>query len=212
MRNRNLFGTLFIACVLLLAEVPAFAQFNQGGISQTRKANDIVWTTTSGANLGRLDNDNARVGTAGVAQSFTITSAKDVTTNGTDITFTALDSFGTAVPFAVFDIFLSDSTTGAGLTLTTGSGSSGTLGGVTAGKTQSGACDSAAVSGLSIDSTNGTCLAVLITKKSLRVMANASGSYVWQIIDSAKTLWVPVATASFGTTTVGAALTAAKYQ
>lgn len=108
------------------------------------------------------------------------------TTNIALVTITARNEIGRAVPYAVFDVFLSDSAAGADVTATTASGA------VTAG------------------TSGGAVLGILTTKKVIRVQANASGVFILSITDSAKTAF-KVAVVLDGLTTVVATLATASY-
>ena len=103
------------------------------------------------------------------------------------VTFQVQDALGSAVS-AVFnlDVFLSDASTGIGLTGTTASG------------------------GIA-DGASGKTLSIMTSAKALRVQTDATGKYILQIIDSSKTTFYPCANLAGQGVTVGAQLTAASY-
>jgi hypothetical protein len=86
-------------------------------------------------------------------------------TNATLVTLTVHNAQGALSGPKIFDVYLSDSTAGVGLTATTASGA---VGDKTAG-------------------TTGTVIATLTTKKALRVQSLAAGTYQLSITDTAKT-------------------------
>ena len=104
------------------------------------------------------------------------------------ITIQAVDYFGVAMSQVInFDLWLSDATTGAGLTATTASGA------VAAGA-------------------SGADLATLTTKKALRVQTDATGKYILSITDTAKTAFkVCAQVPDSGVTVVGATLATGNY-
>lgn len=85
--------------------------------------------------------------------------------NKTLVTITVQNANGAALPHSVCDLYLSDDADGLGVTAVTASGA---VGDKTAG-------------------TTGTVLAILTTKKVLRVKAIANGTYQLSITDTAKT-------------------------
>ena len=125
-------------------------------------------------------------GGAGIPSQVTITNAAGGTQYYSNITFQVSDIAGNAVK-AVFDIdvYLSDAATGAGLTGSTASG------------------------GISV--TTGTQLDAMVASKSLRVLTDANGVVVMQIIDSAKSLFYPAAILGGRSASVGKQLTASSY-
>lgn len=109
------------------------------------------------------------------------------TANVTLVTMHVKDYFGVNVAGPVnMDIWLSDATTGAGLTATTASGA------VAAGA-------------------SGTDFAVLTTKKAIRVQTNASGVYILSITDTAKTAFKVCAQLGGKKAAVGVTLATASY-
>ena len=106
--------------------------------------------------------------------------------NKTKVTLTARNANGVRVPYAVFDLFLSDSAAGAGLTAVTASGA------------------------VANDGASGADIGTLTTKKALRVQANASGVYALSITDTAKTAF-KVCVALDGLPFVVTTLSAASY-
>lgn len=106
--------------------------------------------------------------------------------NGTKITITARNANGAPVPRASFDVILSDSATGAGLTAVTASGA------------------------VANDGVSGADIGVPTAKKALQVQANANGVYALSITDTAKTPF-KVAVLMDGLTSVVATLVTASY-
>lgn len=199
-----------IFLLILAAPLATFAQFNAGGIQQVRTSNNVQWKNASGTNIAMLDNETPRFAISGQAQYFSFAYTTDATTNGVDITVTAKDGYDAVVPYAIFDFQLSDTATGLGLTVTTASGSAGTLS--TTGNA-SGTCDLSSIAGFTaVSNANGSCLGTLTTKKAFHVQANSAGQWVLQLIDSAKTLFYPVAITPTAGIWVGTRLTAANYK
>jgi hypothetical protein len=107
--------------------------------------------------------------------------------NVTTVTITARNPNGSAVAGAMFDVFLSDSATGDGLTAT-------------------------AASGTVVNNGAGQDLETVTSKKHLRVQAGSVGTYVLEITDSAKTAFKvfvaidgrPVRVATLATASYGA--------
>lgn len=109
--------------------------------------------------------------------------------NVSEVTVTVKDALGVTVPgvFA-FDLWLSDSSAGAGLTATTASGA------------------------VAAKAANGVDLVVYTAKKSQRVQTLATGVYVLSITDTAKTGFFVAATApSGGKVSVSSQLVTASY-
>ena len=109
--------------------------------------------------------------------------------NVTEVTMTVKDGAGNALA-RVFnlDVWLSDATTGEGLTATTASGA------------------------VAAKSASGTDLATLVSKKALRVQTLATGIYVLSITDTAKTAFkVCAQVPGLGKTVVGVTLAAGNY-
>lgn len=133
-----------------------------------------------------LDNDSNRIALLGRPFSVTMTVATDGS-NKTKVTCQLVDIEGTSVSKVMnFDLWLSDATTGAGLTATTASGA------VAAGA-------------------SGADIATLTSKKALRVQSNASGVYILSITDTAKTAFKVCAQMPDGEVIVGATLATASY-
>lgn len=129
---------------------------------------------------------DSRLGVLGKPYSVTFSPAAGAS-NVCEVTITVVDYAGVTVAEAVnFDLWLSDATSGAGVTATTASGA-------VAAKTSSGAD-----------------LAVLTTKKAIRAQTLATGVYILSITDTAKTLFKVCAQID-GKTVVSTALTAAQY-
>lgn len=154
----------------------------------------------------------APLSSANRVSTFTIANAQGAATNETNITYTAKDARGNPVPYAVFDVWVSDQASGEGLSVTAMSGSSGTLTTAT-GVGISGACDVSPAT--PAQQAYGTCLSTVATaggKKAFHVMANSVGRWVWQIVDSAKTLYYPVAVSPNTKPIVGTRLATASYK
>lgn len=110
---------------------------------------------------GTFHANGAKVATGDVG-GFSMTAAAG-TTNVCNVTVTAQDYDGNALAqIVVFDLWLSDAASGAGLTATTASG------GIAAGS-------------------KGAVLGVLTTAKALRVQTDATGTFILSITDTAKT-------------------------
>ena len=108
-------------------------------------------------------------------------------TDETLVTITVKDADGTAVTGpVVFDVLLSDASSGAGLTATT--------------------ADGAVAAGAS-----GVDLATLVSKKALRVQTTAAGVYILSITDSAKTGFRVVAQLPGRKAVVSSALVSGNY-
>lgn len=124
--------------------------------------------------------------TIGVGTAVNITAAAGAA-NIADVSFHMRDGAGNAVAGVfTFDVYLSDAASGAGLTATTASGTV-----------------QAATSG-------GVIIATNVAKKSFSIQTNASGIFILEITDTAKTHFYPVA-ALGGAVTVGAPLTTGNY-
>ncbi len=130
--------------------------------------------------------DDGRLGVLG--KPYTVTAAVAAgSSTVSEITLTVKDYAGNTVAETVnFDLWLSDATSGAGMTATTASGA-------VAAKTSSGAD-----------------LAVLTTKKAIRAQTLATGIYILSITDSAKTAFKVCAQID-GKTIVAATLATASY-
>ena len=159
----------------------------EGRLLALDQAGNLVLDT-----LGRMDATPALgfptlVG-KGIPYGVGITNNVGASTNIANVNFQLQDVAGVAIaaPFA-FDLYLSDSATGAGITATTPSG------------------------GIAAVSSDGTILGVGTTSKSVSVITNASGLFELAITDSAKTGYYPVAVLRNGAIQVGAQLTTASY-
>lgn len=107
--------------------------------------------------------------------------------NISDVTFRVRDGAGNVLTGVFsFQVSLSDAATGAGLTATTASGT------------------------VQAASGGGTVLSTLVAKKAFLVQTNASGAFVLEITDTAKTHFYPVATLN-GAVIVGAQLQTSDY-
>lgn len=125
---------------------------------------------------------------AGKPQTFTMVAAA-AGTNVCEVTITVKDGGGTTVAAPVnFDLWLSDSATGEGLTATTASGT------VTA------------------KAASGAVLGTYTAKKALRVQSLATGIFILEITDTAKTAFkVCAAAPETGLTVVGETLATGDY-
>lgn len=122
----------------------------------------------------------------GLPSEFTIAAAAGAA-NVCNVTFTLVDLAPAAVLTPLlFDIWLSDAATGAGLTATTATGG--------------------------IAAVTGVIWSVQTASKALRVQANASGVFTLAITDTAKTTFFPAAqNPASGLVTVGTRLVTANY-
>jgi hypothetical protein len=135
----------------------------------------------------QLGNTPGLVG-PGIGNNYAITNGPGASANICNVLFQLTDSLGNPLSrVANFEIMLSDSATGAGLTATTPSG------GV------------AAVAG------EGVILSSLVASKLLAVQTNAAGLFGLAITDTAKTPFFPVALRLTAAPAVGAQLTTASY-
>ena len=127
----------------------------------------------------------------GIPTAIGISNGVGAASNIANVTFQMQDCYNNPVAGVFeFDILLSDSAAGLGLTATTASG------------------------GVAAASGGGAVLGALTTSKALRVQTNANGQFVLAITDTAKTGFYPVA--QFGNqganpAIVGAQLTSASY-
>ncbi len=110
-------------------------------------------------------------------------------TNVCEVTVTAKDAAGTAMARAIpIDLWLSDAANGLNVTATTASGA------------------------VAAKASSGTDLGVLTTKKVLRVLTKADGTYILSITDSAKTgFYVAAAVPGTGKVCVSAQLVTGNY-
>lgn len=125
---------------------------------------------------------------AGAAASLTLSPAA-AGANVSEVTLTVKDAAGAAIAGVfIFDVWLSDAATGAGLTAVTSSGT------VTA------------------KAASGVVLSTYTAKKALRVQTLATGVFILEITDSAKTGFYVCATLpSTGVTKVSSQLVTASY-
>lgn len=141
--------------------------------------NKVDGVTATTAELNLVDNMPANI---------TLTAAAGAA-NVSNVTITVKDAAGATIA-GVFnlDVWLSDASTGAGLTGTAASGT------VTA------------------KSASGAVVGTYEAKKALRVQTLASGVFILEITDTAKTTFYPCATLpSTGATVVGARLVTGSY-
>jgi len=134
-----------------------------------------------------LDPSNNPIG-AGQPYTVTMTAAAG-TTNVTEVTMTVVDWEGNtcAAPW-VMNIWLSDATTGAGLTATTASGA------------------------VAAKASSGADFGTLTSKKALMVQTLATGVYILSITDTAKTAFkVCASVPGSERTVVGITLATANY-
>lgn len=123
----------------------------------------------------------------GIPFNFAISAAAGAA-NVSNVTFQLEDIGGNAISAVYeFDLYLSDSSVGNGLTATTASG------------------------GIAAVAASGTILGVLTTSKALKVVTNASGVFALAITDTSKTTFYPCAVLQGMPVQVGTRLTAANY-
>lgn len=120
--------------------------------------------------------------------SFSMTATAGASTV-TEVTIRPLDIHGAVIAAAVvFDIFLSDSAAGVGLTATTASGA------------------------VAAKAASGADFGILTAKKALRVQTLANGTYILSITDTAKTAFkVCAVVPASGKPVVGMTLATANY-
>ena len=137
---------------------------------------------------GSLSAVNGTIKEAGRVSTFTMTAATGGS-NVTEVTITPKDANGTAVTGVLnYDLWLSDATTGAGLTATTASGS------------------------VTVKTSSGEVIGTLTTKKALRVQSLATGLFILSITDTAKTAFkVCAAVPGTGVAVVGITLATGDY-
>lgn len=125
----------------------------------------------------------------GIPYGAAITNGVGASANISNVSFQVVDVSGAAIAASfVLDIWLSDASTGIGLTATTPSG------------------------GIAAVTADGAILDTGTTSKSVRVQTNAAGLMVLAITDTAKTGFWPVASLLTGLgITVGAQLTSGSY-
>jgi hypothetical protein len=136
---------------------------------------------------GQYEIAKLSVGGSNVPASLTFTAAS-AGSNVCEVTIQATDKSGASVA-GVFslDVYLSDAATGVGLTATSASGT-------VAAKTASGAD-----------------IGTFTAKKALRVQTLATGAYILEITDTAKTTFYVVGVTGLGVTKVSAILATGDY-
>lgn len=123
----------------------------------------------------------------GYPQGFTF-SAAAAAANVCEVTITPVDEAGTTVARPlVFDAWLSDAATGAGLTATSASGT------------------------VTVKSASGAVIGTYTAKKALRVQALAAGTFILEITDTAKTGFYVCAQSPEGIVSVSDQLQTADY-
>lgn len=140
------------------------------------------------ASGGEIDFESGGTMTrVGIPQAFTFAAAAGGA-NVSEVTITVTDADGTTVASPVlFDLWLSDAATGAGLTATSASGT------------------------VTVKSASGAVIATLTSKKALRVQALATGVFVLEITDTAKTGFYVCAQTPDGVVSVSDQLQTADY-
>lgn len=121
---------------------------------------------------------------------YTITmAAASAAANVSEVTFTVKDADGNTIAgVQQFDVYLSDAATGAGLTATTTSGT------------------------VTVKSASGAVIDTQTSKKALRVQTLATGVFILEITDTAKTAFYPVAILpATGKAVIGTQLITANY-
>jgi len=151
-------------------------------IAGTDVASEVAAISGTTATAGELNISDG----APASVSFAYASAA---ANVSEVTITVKDAAGVAIasPF-IFDVWLSDAATGAGLTGTAASGT------VTA------------------KAASGVVIATHTAKKALRVQALATGIFILEITDTAKTAFYPCASSpNTGIVQVGAVMASGDY-
>lgn len=155
--------------------------FLDGAVAGTVAAGKVVVATTNKV-VDTLDITTPKIGgtavTATAAELNNVCHGQPATAtiaaaaggaNVCEVTVTIKDGTGTAVTGpVVFDLLLSDASTGDGLTATTASGA------------------------VAAKASSGTDLSTLVSKKALKVQSKADGTYILSITDSSKTGFYPV--------------------
>lgn len=116
-------------------------------------------------------------------KQFLFAAANGDATNQTYVTVTAKDANGNPIPFAHFLFYWSDSAAGVGITATASSGTSGLLIGTGAGS----------ATGSLINDVTAATPNVATSRVPMHVATSSAGTVVIGVIDSAKTLFYPVA-------------------
>ncbi len=123
----------------------------------------------------------------GMIAGFTFAFAQGAS-NITEVTITAVDADGATVASpSIFKVWLSDAATGVGVTSTAASGT------------------------VQAKSASGTDFEVMIAKKALEVQALATGIYILEITDSAKTAFYIAAQTPHGEVKISAQLASGDY-
>ncbi|MDA0780669.1 MAG: hypothetical protein PQ612_06005 [Rickettsiales bacterium] len=161
----------------------------QGGNKQVVAAGGEINIETGGAlKINGTDVSSELAEAAGKATNVTFSYAA-AAANVSEVTITVKNAAGTTIesPHSL-DVYLSDAATGAGLTATTASGT------VTA------------------KAASGTVLGTLTAKKALRVQTLATGVFILEITDTAKTGFYPVVSLpNTGETIVGSQMVTGDY-
>lgn len=154
--------------------------------------NKLADVDATAAELDALDGITAIVGELNIMDnmpasiSFVYTAGA---ANVAEVAISVLDSAGSVIA-AVFnmDVYLSDAATGAGVTATAASGT------------------------VQAKSASGYDFGILVAKKALHVQTLATGIYILEITDTAKTAFYPCAVApSLGSVEIGAAMASGDY-
>lgn len=169
-------------------------EVESGGVVQVKSGGRVH--VASGGEITVASGATLNVESGGVMKSSGTNLPASVSTaaaaggaNVAEVTFTVKDAAGVAIA-GVFnmDIWLSDAATGAGLSSTAASGT------------------------VQAKAASGTDLAVLTTKKALRVQTKTDGTYILEITDSSKTAYYPCAQVpGLGRTNVGTRLITGNY-
>lgn len=174
--------------------MPGIKSYQNGeftDIEGTLQLNGTSLTATA-AELNALDGVTATVAELNLLDNMPATVTFAAAAGGAnvcEVTVTVKDAAGaTIAEVFTFDIWLSDAATGAGLTGTTASGT------------------------VTVKTASGVVIATLTAKKNLRVQTLATGIFILEITDSAKTaFYVCVEAPGTGKTVVSAVLETADY-
>lgn len=120
--------------------------------------------TESGSSMDIQSGASFKIASVAIPHAVTIGTPVAPSANVTEIPITVVDGAGTAIAGTFnLDVWLSDSTDGAGLTATTASGA------------------------VAVKTSSGVDLSTMVSKKALRVQTLATGIYTLSITDTAKT-------------------------
>jgi hypothetical protein len=163
-----------------------------GATVTTAELNKLDGATVTTAELNKLDGVTSTTAELNLVDNMpsTVTIAAAAGgANVSEVTYTVKDAAGSTIAGVfTFDVFLSDAATGAGLTATSASGT------------------------VTVKSASGAVIGTDTSKKALRIQTLATGVFILEITDSAKTQFYPCAVmTSTGATVVGTQLETADY-